>query len=99
MINNGWAQVELYRPKNALLETTNMHNIPSNISSIDVRRFFVERTSIIREPIEGRIDFTHRTFQDFLAAKAALNEGDSGVLIKERQSFSVAGRSSFLLLV
>jgi hypothetical protein len=36
---------------------------------------------MIREPVVGEIDFTHRTFQEFLAAKAASDEMDTGVLV------------------
>jgi hypothetical protein len=82
MLHNGWTQVELPRAVGRFKrKLENMHNIPPNISSIDVYRFFIERTSLIREPIVGHIDFTHRTFKEFLAAKAALDEGDIGVLV------------------
>ncbi len=83
LIHNGWSQIELQRADERFAhKLTNMHNISQQISSVDVRRLFVERTSILREPIAGHIDFTHRTFQEFLAAKAALDEGDIGVLVK-----------------
>jgi hypothetical protein len=83
LIHNGWSQIELQRAEERFArKLTDMHNIAQNVSSIDVCRLFVERTSILREPIAGHIDFTHRTFQEFLAAKAALDEGDIGVLVK-----------------
>ncbi len=82
LIHNGWSQIELQRAEERFArKLTNMHNIPQHVSSTDVRRLFVERTSILREPIVGHIDFAHRTFQEFLAAKAALDEGDIGVLV------------------
>src|SRR5207302_8308897 len=37
---------------------------------------------IIREPVAGSIDFAHRTFQEFLAARAVVDEGDIGVLVQ-----------------
>lgn len=40
-----------------------------NADGRNVRRFFAERTNLIREPVDDRIDFTHRTFQEFLAAQ------------------------------
>lgn len=86
MIKNGWTEVESRRVEDRFArKLTYMHNIPENISHIDVRRLFVERANIIREPVVGRIDFAHRTFQEFLAAKAALDEGDIGVLVKNAQ--------------
>jgi hypothetical protein len=46
-----------------------------------VRAFFVERGSLLREPVEGRIDFAHRTFQEFLAAQGALEDTRVGELL------------------
>ncbi|MEU0024562.1 NACHT domain-containing protein [Streptomyces sp. NPDC006335] len=40
------------------------------------------RSGLLREPAEGAIDFVHRTFQDFLAARAAVEEGDFGLLVE-----------------
>lgn len=42
----------------------------------NVLRVLIERTGIVREPISGKIDFTHRTFQEFLTAEAIVDEGD-----------------------
>lgn len=41
----------------------------------------LERSGVIREPEVGRIDFIHRTFQEFLAAQAVIAEDDTGILI------------------
>lgn len=41
---------------------------------------FLERSGLLREPGPGAVDFVHRTFQDFLGARAALEEGDFGLL-------------------
>ena len=56
-------------------------SISQDITGAGVRRLFVERSGMIREPVVGEIDFTHRTFQEFLAAKAAADEMDIGVLV------------------
>ena len=50
-----------------------MPNISQDITSTQVRKLLVERVGIIREPVVGQIDFTHRTFQEFFAAQAALD--------------------------
>jgi len=47
----------------------------------DVCRYLLERTGIIREPIPDRVDFIHRTFQDYLAGRAAVRADDIGALI------------------
>ena len=36
---------------------------------------------MLRQPIDGRLDFAHRTFQEFMAAQAAVGEGDIGLLV------------------
>ncbi|WP_320784454.1 NACHT domain-containing protein [Streptomyces sp. CRN 30] len=41
---------------------------------------FLQRSGLLREPTPDSVDFVHRTFQDFLGARAALEEGDFGLL-------------------
>ncbi|MEV7193833.1 NACHT domain-containing protein [Streptomyces sp. NPDC093510] len=41
---------------------------------------FLHRSGLLREPGPDTVDFVHRTFQDFLGARAAVDEGDFGVL-------------------
>ncbi|RSS79356.1 NACHT domain-containing NTPase [Streptomyces sp. WAC06614] len=45
-----------------------------------VHRHFLERTGLLRAPTEDTVEFVHRTFQDFLGARAALDEGSTGEL-------------------
>jgi hypothetical protein len=40
-----------------------------------------DRSGILRSPVEGRLDFVHRTFQEYLAAKEATEEDRIGNLI------------------
>lgn len=83
LMKNGWSEVEAHRADERFArKLMSMHNIPPNISGIDIRRLFLERTGIVREAVAGRISFTHRTFQEFLAAQSALDEGDIGVLVE-----------------
>ncbi|MER5929381.1 NACHT domain-containing protein [Streptomyces sp. NPDC002054] len=42
---------------------------------------FLLRSGLLREPAPDSIDFVHKTFQDFLGARAAVEEGDFGLLI------------------
>ncbi|MFD0747770.1 NACHT domain-containing protein [Phytohabitans flavus] len=45
-----------------------------------VYRVLLERTGLLREQVAGRVDFVHRSFEEYLAAKQAIDEGDFGVL-------------------
>ncbi|MGW3557129.1 NACHT domain-containing protein [Streptomyces sp. NPDC000963] len=40
----------------------------------------LHRSGLLREPTEDTVDFVHRTFQDYLAAKALVDRWDIGVL-------------------
>jgi hypothetical protein len=40
------------------------------------------RSGVLREPVSGRVDFLHKTFQEYLAARALLDEGDIESLIE-----------------
>jgi len=42
----------------------------------------LERSGVLREPSPGYVDFVHRTFQEFLAARQLLDDGDLGLLVK-----------------
>jgi hypothetical protein len=46
-----------------------------------VFRHLLDRGGVLREPVPDRIDFVHRTFGEYLAAKAAVEEDDIGVLV------------------
>jgi len=80
---NGWSVVTLERAEHRLANRLgNMSGLPQGLSGEDVMRLFVDRTGLVREPRPEHVDFTHRTFQEFLAAKAALDEGNLGALIR-----------------
>ncbi|MFJ5865130.1 NACHT domain-containing protein [Streptomyces parvus] len=42
----------------------------------------LNRSGLLREPAPGSVGFVHRTFQDYLGAKAAVEARDFGVLIR-----------------
>ena len=44
-------------------------------------RYLLERSGVLRAPVEGRVDFVHRTFQEYLAAEEAMEQGHVGLLV------------------
>ncbi|OXM68409.1 NACHT N-terminal Helical domain 1-containing protein [Amycolatopsis vastitatis] len=46
----------------------------------------VERSGVIRQPVQGRIDFIHRTFQEFLAAQEAVGRDSIDLLVRHGKS-------------
>jgi len=81
MVKNEWSEAPIELVDEHFSQNLiNMPGISLEFSGSDVRRLFVERSGLIREPVVGDIDFTHRTFQEFLAAKAAVNEMDTKLL-------------------
>ncbi|MBW0011494.1 MAG: NACHT domain-containing protein, partial [Pseudonocardiales bacterium] len=46
-------------------------------SAEDVLAHLLERSGVLREPVVGRVDFVHRTFQEYLAAKEAVEMEES----------------------
>lgn len=48
----------------------------------DVMQLFLHRIGIIRELAHQKIDFPHRTFQEYLAAKGAIEEDDLDLLVR-----------------
>ncbi|MFJ3833438.1 NACHT domain-containing protein [Streptomyces sp. NPDC090046] len=47
---------------------------------------FLERTGLLRAPTVDTVEFVHRTFQDFLGARAALDEGSLGELTEHAEN-------------
>lgn len=43
-------------------------------SAEEVGRYLLERSGVLREPIPGRVDFVHRTFLEYLAAAAIVDD-------------------------
>ncbi|MEU9113324.1 NACHT domain-containing protein [Streptomyces sp. NPDC048483] len=47
----------------------------------DVFRHLLNRTGLLREPTPGTVDFVHRTFQDYLSARATIQRHDFALLL------------------
>jgi Leucine-rich repeat (LRR) protein len=58
-------------------------SLPPSVTGKQIRELFVDRAGLLREPIVGQIDFAHRTFQEYLAAKAALDDDSLEELLQK----------------
>ncbi|NBH06890.1 NACHT domain-containing protein [Amycolatopsis sp. SID8362] len=52
----------------------------------EVLLHLLERSGLVRQPVIGRIDFVHRTFQEFLAAKEVVERDSIDLLINNASS-------------
>jgi Leucine-rich repeat (LRR) protein len=84
LIKNNWSEIDVDKADKKLQKSLNsLNKIPENVDGALVRKFFVERSGILREPTVGKIDFPHRTFEEFFAAKAIRYEEDFGLLLEK----------------
>ncbi len=54
----------------------------SNINPVDIRRALVERSGMLQESSEQRIEFLHNTLKEFLAAERFFNRSDIQLLVE-----------------
>lgn len=82
-VRNGWTEAAQESVDERFTwRLARLPEIQRKMNGVDARKLFVERSGMIREPIPGAINFAHRTFQEFLAGKEAIDEGDIGVLVQ-----------------
>lgn len=76
-------RIELPKTTVRQLITGRLNAMPqAGVSADEVLDSLLERSGIIREPVPGKIDFVHRTVQEYLAAKQAADLGDMDLLIR-----------------
>ncbi|WP_081915384.1 NACHT domain-containing protein [Saccharothrix sp. NRRL B-16314] len=81
LIRNGQADASIDRLTqriSARLQTMTRHLGEAS----DVLSTLLARSGLLRKPVIDRIDFVHKTFQEYLAAAAAVETDDIGVLIR-----------------
>ncbi|MEU5806781.1 NACHT domain-containing protein [Streptomyces sp. NPDC047718] len=86
LIRNG--QVEAGRDEAVELVEEWLEGMPQVREQAGAEQVFAHlliRSGLLREPVPGAVDFVHRTFQDYLGAKAAVESRDFGVLVKNAQ--------------
>ncbi|QEU92712.1 NACHT domain-containing protein [Streptomyces kanamyceticus] len=82
LIRNGRTEMDRSRAESIIAEA--LPAVPELAGLGDagaVYTHFLHRSGLLREPGPDTVDFVHRTFQDFLGARAAVDAGDFGVLV------------------
>jgi hypothetical protein len=59
-----------------------IQSLPADSTPAKILDLLIERSGIMRSPGEGQVDFVHKTFQEFLSAKAIIDASDLGYLIE-----------------
>ncbi|MFG2092646.1 NACHT domain-containing protein [Streptomyces sp. NPDC048612] len=86
LIRNGRSELGRERAERILGEA--LPAVPAAAEQGDataVFRHLLLRSGLLREPAPGTVDFVHRTFQDYLGAKAAVEDGDFGLLVAQAE--------------
>lgn len=81
LVRNGWTDAPAERVVGQIARTVQQLR-GNGADPQDVFRSLLERSGLLREPAVGRIDFVHRTFQEYLAGKAAAENDEIGLLVK-----------------
>ncbi|HEU5023713.1 MAG TPA: NACHT domain-containing protein [Spirillospora sp.] len=77
------ARVELPKTMVERLVADRLSSMPQvRVPAAKVLDELLQRSGVLREPVPGRIDFVHRTVQEYLAAKQAADLGDMDLLIQ-----------------
>ncbi|MFI0780808.1 NACHT domain-containing protein [Streptomyces sp. NPDC021212] len=82
LIRNGEAELDLERAERIVAEA--LPSVPAAQPLGDasaILRHLLLRSGLLREPSVGTVEFVHRTFQDYLGAKAAVEAWDVGLLV------------------
>jgi hypothetical protein len=83
LVRNGRVEMEWDRAVRIVDEAASgMPELAAAGDAEGVLRHLVERTGLLTSPAEGMVSFINRTFQDFLAAEAAVEAGDLPLLVR-----------------
>src|SRR5262249_34646394 len=80
LLRNGWATAPAKRAIERI-EAKLRGMVQVRATPAQVYRVLLERSGLLREPVEGQTDFVHRSFQEYLAAKEAVGCDDIGALV------------------
>ncbi|MFF4208464.1 NACHT domain-containing protein [Streptomyces sp. NPDC001796] len=83
LIRNNQSEMDRERAERIVADV--LPSLPAAASQGDageILRHLLVRSGLLREPAPGTVEFVHRTFQDYLGAKAAVEDGDFGLLVR-----------------
>ncbi|WP_328554204.1 NACHT domain-containing protein [Streptomyces sp. NBC_00358] len=83
LIRNNRAEMDRDRAERIVADV--LPSLPAAAQQGDaarILRHLLVRSGLLREPTLGTVEFVHRTFQDYLGAKAAVEDGDFGLLVR-----------------
>ncbi|WP_228044382.1 NACHT domain-containing protein [Streptomyces ferrugineus] len=82
LIRNGRAEMDRADAVHQLERLLpSMPYVAAQGSAEEILRHLLVRSGLLREPAADAVDFVHRTFQDYLGARAAVEERDFDVLV------------------
>lgn len=80
LVRNGWSDAPADRVAAQVGRSLmQLHKVGTEPSA--AFRVLLERSGVLREPATGRVDFVHRSFQEYLAGKAAVDNDEIGQLV------------------
>ena len=81
MVRNGAVEVTAESACRTLERSaTPLRDVPANAEVL--YNHLLTRSGVLREPTSGNMDFVHRTFQEYLAARALINSDNIGEIIR-----------------
>ncbi|MEV7193832.1 NACHT domain-containing protein [Streptomyces sp. NPDC093510] len=83
LIRNGRSEMDRADAVNQLERLLpSMPHVAAQGTAEEILRHLLDRSGLLREPGAGAVDFVHRTFQDYLGARAAVEERDFDLLVR-----------------
>jgi predicted MPP superfamily phosphohydrolase len=79
MVNSGISAITEIEADEQIAKALDSYKV-TNVRPAAIRRALVERSGMLQESSEQRIEFLHNTLKEFLAAERFVNAGDVGVL-------------------
>ncbi|MFI9720396.1 NACHT domain-containing protein [Streptomyces sp. NPDC052396] len=82
LIRNGRSEIEWHKAVEIVDRALPAMPSVAGIDAERLLRHLVLRSGLLRRPTSETLDFIHRTFQDYLGAKAAVDDWDFDVLVE-----------------